>query len=405
MPTVPVEGHDVRRGSVLSVLLVFATAGFVMAQTFARLPAVRDALGASVGELGVALVGGGLGSLLAMPFTGRLVDRFGSRAVVATCVVLGSAGWASLAFVPNVWVLAAALVLTGGPVGVWDVAMNIQGSHVEQRRSRSLMPYFHAAFSGGAVVGAGAGVLAATLGVGLVQLPVLSAVGVVVGLYAVRGFVAEDSSAGGAGDTEPPPRRGLTSLEVLVGVVCLGSTLAEGAANDWLALLLVDVQGAPEAVGALALMFFNITMTLGRLVGGPAIDRFGRVQVARVGGVLAISGILLASQQPILGLALVGGLLWGLGVSTVFPAAISAAGEIPGRGNRSITTVSMIAYGAFLFGAPMVGLLAEAFGLDQALYAVVLALVVMILLAGNLRVQPRPEARLEPDAGQVERIQ
>jgi hypothetical protein len=59
--------------------------------------------------------------------------------------------------------------------------------------------------------------------------------------------------------------------------------------------------------------------------------------------------------------------------------------------------VSMIAYGAFLFGAPMIGLLAEQFGLDQALFAVVVALVVMILLAGNLRVQqPQPELEQAP---------
>lgn len=390
-PSLSGTRRDARHGSVASVVLVFGVAGFVMAQTFSRLPAVRDALGASVGELGLALVGGGLGSLLAMPFTGRLVDRFGSRRVVAVSIVLGSAGWASLAFVPNVWMLTVALVCTGAPVGLWDVAMNVQGSHVEQRRGRSLMPYFHAAFSGGAVVGAGMGVLAAALGVGLVQLPVLSALGIAVGLYAVRGFVPEDTSAHGAQEAEPAPRRGLTRLEILIGVVCLGSTLAEGAANDWLAILLVDVQEAPEAFGALALMFFNITMTVGRLVGGPAIDRFGRERVARVGGVLAIAGILLASQQPNLGLALAGGLLWGLGVSTIFPAAISAAGEIPGRGNRSITTVSMIAYGAFLFGAPMIGLLAEQFGLDLALFAVIIALAVMVLLAGNLRVQ-QPQA-------------
>lgn len=387
---------------MLAVLLVFAVNGFAMAQALARMPAVRDAVGASKGELGLALVGAGLGSLIAMPFTARLVDRFGSRRVVQVCVVLGTAGWAGLAFVPNVWVMGAVLVGAGAPIGVWDVAMNIQGSHVERRRGRSLMPYFHGAFSAGTVLGAGLAALSAWLGVSLLQLPVLGVIGIAVGLSAVRAFVPEDTQddaddeAGVAASRQadrpdersgPGRRRGLTGLEILIGVVCLGGTLAEGSANDWLALLLVDVHGAPEAFGALTLMAFNVTMMIGRLSGGPAINRFGRDRVARTGGVLAISGILLASQQGMLGLALVGGLLWGLGVSTIFPAAISAAGEIPGRGNRSIATVSIIAYGAFLFGAPTIGLLAEQVGLDRALFVVILALALMVVLAGNLRVR------------------
>ncbi len=375
---------------MLAVLLVFAVNGFAMAQALARMPAVRDAVGASTGELGLALVGSGLGSLTAMPFTARLVDRFGSRRVVTVCVVLGTAGWAGLAFVPNVWVMGAVLLCAGAPIGVWDVAMNIQGSHVERRRGRSLMPYFHGAFSAGTVVGAGLAALAAWLGVSLLQLPVLGVLGIAVGLYAVRAFVPEDDEVQAGEDQEPVARRGVTRLEILIGVVCLGGTLAEGAANDWLALLLVDVQAAPAAFGALTLMAFNTTMLIGRLSGGPAIDRFGRDRVARAGGVLAIIGILLASQQGLLGLALLGALIWGLGVSTIFPAAVSAAGEIPGRGNRSIATVSIIAYGAFLFGAPTIGLLAELVGLDRALFVVILALALMIVLAGNLRVSSAP---------------
>ena len=183
----------------------------------------------------------------------------------------------------------------------------------------------------------------------------------------------------------PGGGRGLTGLEVLIGLVCLAAALAEGAANDWLALLLVDVHGAPEGFGALAYMAFNVTMLVGRLVGAPLTRRWGRDGLARVGGLLAAVGILLVTLVPSLPVAVLGGLLWGLGVSTVFPAAMSAAGEVPGRGNRAIGVVSTIAYGAFLFGAPTIGLLAEAFGLDRALWVVVGFLVLMVAIAGSLR--------------------
>jgi len=380
-------------------MVVFATAGLVISQALARMPAVRDAVGASTGELGLALVGAGLGSLLAMPFTGWLIDQVGSRTVVRVCIVLASLGWGSVGLVDTPWMLGLVLLLTGAPFGIWDVAMNVQGSYVEQLRSRSLMPFFHAAFSAGTVLGAGMGALAAYLGVGLVQLPVVSIIGLTVGLVAVRQFVpesdadlpAETTPAGGAGDAdgagpqpEPATRRGVSRLEILLGLVCLGGALAEGSANDWLALLLVDVQGAPAAFGALALMAFNVAMTIGRLLGSPAIDHFGRQRVAQAGGALAIIGILMVSQVSSLPVALLGGLVWGLGTATIFPAAISAAGEVPGRGNRAITVVSTIAYGAFLFGAPTIGLLAEVVGLDRALFVVIGCVLLMVVLARTL---------------------
>ncbi|WP_162801951.1 MFS transporter [Ornithinimicrobium murale] len=384
----------VRGGSPGAVALVFAASGFVMAQTLARVPALRDHVGASEAELGLALVGGGIGSLLAMPHTARLIDRFGNRRVTAVALVLGSLGWGSVGFAPNVWVLAGLLILAGAPVGVWDVSMNIQGTRVEQQRSRTLMPYLHAAFSAGAVLGASLGALAAWQGVGLMQVPLGGVLGLLVGLAAVRHFIPADppdDDLQQRDDQRQPgaqPRRGvrdITGAELLIGLVCLAAALAEGAANDWLALLLVDVHQAPPGFGALAFTAFNVTMLIGRLLGGPATTRWGRAHLARVGGVLAGTGILLITLVPSLEVALIAALMWGLGISTVFPAAISAAGEIPGRGNKAIGVVSTIAYGAFLFGAPTIGLLAEVFGLDRALWLVVGFLVLLVVLAGNLR--------------------
>lgn len=411
MPQPPaVHTTDPRPGSVVAVLVVFAAAGLAMGQALARVPALRDAIGADKAELGLALMGMGLGSLLAMPFTGRLVDRFGSRRVVSACIVLACTGYAALSVVPSVPVLMLTLTATGTAVGVWDVGMNIQATHVERRRGRSWMPYFHAAFSAGAVLGAGTGALAAWQGVGLVQLPVVAAATALVALVAAVRFVPEHhedageqpaptgeaAAAGaaptaeadaGAGEGAPTAsaRRRLTGAELLIGLVCLSAALGEGAANDWLALLLVDVHGAPEAYGALVLTGFNVTMTVGRLVGGPFIDRFGRAALVRGGGLLAAVGIVTVAMAPSLAAAMVGGLLWGLGVSAVFPAAMSAAGEVPGRGNRAITVVSTIAYGAFLFGGPSIGVLAEAVGLDRALLLVVAFLLVMSALAPVMR--------------------
>jgi MFS family permease len=180
-------------------------------------------------------------------------------------------------------------------------------------------------------------------------------------------------------------RGGITRVEILLGLITLGTALGEGAANDWLAIALVDGRGAPAAIGALTYAGFNLTMAIGRFGGGPLIARFGRVPALRTAGLIAAGGIVLLCLVPGAGVALVGALAWGLGLAIVFPSAMSAAGEVPGRGGRAIATVSTIGYGGFLLGAPMIGLLAHAMPLLRALLAVAAFAILIVVLAPAAR--------------------
>jgi len=184
-------------------------------------------------------------------------------------------------------------------------------------------------------------------------------------------------------------RRGITRVEILLGLITLGTALGEGAANDWLAVALVDGRGAPAAIGALTYAGFNLTMALGRFTGGPLIARFGRVASLRTAGVIAATGVLLLCLVPSTAMAFVGAAAWGLGLAIVFPSAMSAAGEVPGRGGRAIATVSTIGYGGFLLGAPTIGLLAHAMPLLHALLVVAAFAILIVVLAPAARERGR----------------
>ncbi|HET7474962.1 MAG TPA: MFS transporter [Dermatophilaceae bacterium] len=386
------------RGSIPAVATTFAMSGILSAQAFARMPTLRDQVGATPGQLGLALVWGGVGSVVTMPWTGRLVERWGSRRTVLVAGVLACVAWSALAFARSPVELAPLLFLCGAGIGVWDVGMNVQGHGVERLRGRSLMPRLHAAYSAGTLLGALAGVLTARAGVPLrVQLPVAGALCLATLGWTLTRFVP-DAAAGKHAAEPGATRGGVTGLELVIGVICLSTAIGEGAANDWLALLLVDDRAAPEAVGALAFAAFNLTMLAGRLVGGPAIERWGRVAVLRVSGACAAGGLLLLCLVPNLYAALLGGLLWGLGLATVFPATMSAAGEVPGRGQRAIGVVSSIGYGGFLLGSPTLGLAADRVGLDRALLLVAVFGGLIVVLAGA--VAPRSAGAhplVEPD--------
>ena len=151
----------------------------------------------------------------------------------------------------------------------------------------------------------------------------------------------------------------------------LGMAFAEGGANDWLALGVVEGHAAPEELGALGLTVFSVAMTVVRVFGGPLVDRFGRVAVLRVLSVAATAGILLFILAPTLPLVFVGAALWGIGASLGFPLGMSAAGDDPARAAARVSAAATIGYVAFLAGPPILGLISEHIGLLNTLFIVV----------------------------------
>src|SRR5438270_4478615 len=71
----------------LSVSVVFLMHGAVAGSWLARIPAVQEHLGLGEAALGLALLGSGLGSLVAMLPAGALIGRYGSRGMVAVTVI------------------------------------------------------------------------------------------------------------------------------------------------------------------------------------------------------------------------------------------------------------------------------------------------------------------------------
>jgi predicted MFS family arabinose efflux permease len=272
--------------------------------------------------------------------------------------------------------------------------MNVEGAAVERRLERSLLPRLHAAFSLGTVGGALLGAAAASAGVAL-SVQVL-AVGLAAPLAAI---VAARSFLPGHADVLPDEQgsRALGAWReprtLLVGLLVLAFAFTEGTANDWIAVALVDGYDTSEAAGALAFGVFVTAMTAGRLFGGQAVDRLGRVVVLRATAALALAGLLLVVLGDAPAVALAGAALWGLGASLGFPVGISAAADDPARAAARVSVVTTIGYTAFLAGPPLIGLLAETSGILRALVVTVGALVLGLVLAGVARPLSADRAR------------
>jgi MFS family permease len=385
------------RAATKATYVVFAGSGFSLSTWASRIPQVRTHLHLDPSRLGLLLFTIAAGGVIALPLSGPLVGRVGSRRAVAVMAVLMGVGLgvASVGYLVGVPLLAVGLFLVGFATGFWDVAMNVQAAVVERHLGRSIMSRFHAGFSLGTVAGALVGTLMVTL-----HTPVsvhLAAVAVVVvGAVpaATRRFVPDqgDDEAAAAAPAAPR-RRGLAPWReprtLLVGLVVLAFAFAEGAGNDWISVSVIDHRHAIAAIGTLAFAVFLAAMTTGRWLGPALLDRWGRVVILRATAALAVVGLVLFVFGPDLPVAIAGALLWGLGASLGFPVGMSAGADEPALAAGRVSVIATIGYCAFLGGPPLIGFLGSHVTVTRALLVVAVLLAVAAVAAGATR---RPDS-------------
>ncbi|MEV7663158.1 MFS transporter [Paenarthrobacter sp. NPDC089316] len=405
-----------------AVLASYAASGIAFATWVSRLPAIRDGLDLTPGGIGLLLMCMTVASFISISASGlivlrlgpKLTTRIGSCMVGAGLVIVGIG--TSVAAHPLV--VAAGLVVLGLGTASWNTASNVEGAALERALERHIMPHLHGAFSLGTVAAAGFGAWAAAVHMPVFWHFLISGV-VVTASVVSAGFwfraektaqaattyrppetdTFQDPSTGplpvispepvrtGAETSPPLDNKRLVALAwrdrrtLLIGVLVLGLALAEGAAGDWVALALADGHGQSDAAGAVGYGVFVTFMTIGRFTGTAVLDRFGRVLVMRWCSATAVVGLALFVFSPVPWLAFVALAVWGLGASLGFPVGMSAAADDPVHAAARVSVVSTIGYGAFLCGPPLLGLLAEHFGILHSLLAPLVLLVVSFFLA------------------------
>ena len=362
-----------------AITMFFLADGLLIGSWASRIPAVQRHTGLASSELGLALFAMSLGALLSMPLAGWLGERVGSRPVTVVALVGMSAALFLASLPVGLGGLAAALLAFGASFGALNVAANAQGLALERGYGRSILSSFHAAFSGGALAGAGIGALAAGAGVGLrTHFGALGAAVALAALVAGRRLPAPTGDDRTRAPVLVRPPRAL----LLLGVAAFFTLLAEGAAADWSALYLSRSLDATAGVAALAYTGFSVAMLTSRAIGDRLNVRLGPAALARSGGVLAASGITLALAIGSSPAALVGFAAMGGGLGVVVPVLFRTAGSTPGvAAGGGIAAVSTLGWLGFLVGPAAIGFASAIVGLRSALAIVVVATAMVALLA------------------------
>ncbi|MBP2198459.1 MFS transporter [Pantoea cypripedii] len=354
-----------------STRTVFLINGLGMSAWAPLVPFARDRLHLTGSMLGALLLCLGIGSLAAMPITGKLVARHGCRRVMLCSTALVLLMLPLLATASQTGVMALALMLFGAGLGTLDVAMNYQAVEVEKAARRPMMSGFHAFFSLGGIIGAAT--VSLLMSAGLSPLAAVGVVMVVMVLLLLRSQPGMMTTR-----LHQPDQPWLViprGWVAFLGLLCFILFLAEGAVLDWGALLLLQSPEMPATWAGLGYAVFSVAMTLGRFTGDKIIQRCGRYPVMLGGALAAAAGMTLAVMIPWPGLALLAFLLVGFGLANTVPMLFNAAGnqhDMPS--NLAISAMTTLGYAGILSGPALIGLISQWISLSGAFLLIALLL-------------------------------
>ncbi len=174
-----------------------------------------------------------------------------------------------------------------------------------------------------------------------------------------------------------------------IGLLTVLAVIVEDVPQRWSSIYLTDLGLDPSRVG-LGVVAFTISLTIGRFVGDLFVNRFGERLVAQVSmGITAVAlaaALIAGSFYAYIGACIV----VGLGIATLFPAAMHAATFVKGTTpETAITVVSWISRAGFVFAPFMVGLVAEQVGVSWGISIAVFAALILIPLSRVLRAKAR----------------
>lgn len=370
-------------------LAMFAAYGVLWGPYLAILPDVQRAAGADDATLGAALLVGALVAVPAMLLTGRLLDRVGRPAALATMMLFAAAAPLP-ALARGVPGLVLAIGLFGFGSGACNVTVVALAAAAEAGSGKRLMNRAHALFSVGVVAGGIATDALRTAGMPGQDVALLLSAALMLPAPALRRWLPERMAR--RVEHRGPARLGRPAT-LLSLLAALAMVVGSGVQN-WSAVFLANVMRADAQLAELAPGVFAVGMVLGRLGGHWLSGRLSDRAMLLGSSVLSGSGVLLLAIAATPGYGLLGTATVGSAVAAVTPTAYARIGRAAPperRGNVLGSATSIISTGG-LIGPALVGQVAEHAGLRSAVAALSVLSVAACLLA--LRVPRSPDGNM-----------
>ena len=371
------------------VFAVFAIYAFGLGQIFPRLPDIKFAMGIEEGALGLALMGISVGTITALTLSTALVTKIGHRIAMLALVPAMALFFAIASFSNDPLVFFFLLVPAGLCIGAVEIIINVEADRVEAGMDRRIMSRAHAFWSLGFFGAAAYSAIMVKFGI-TPQTQLMASIPICILLtwLCLQAFQPATIRATDSHDKLPIVAKPTFAIMVLVGVT-LSSMLLEGASIDWTAIYIDSVFVAIPEMGAIGVATAALSQGMVRYFGDQFVDRFAPTRVARGMQTIMALGVITVFFAPDPLVALVGFALIGAGNAMMFPLAMSAAAQRTDRPAAiNVAALAQFSFVTFLLAPPLLGFIAEHFGLRWT-FGIGLPLIVLsFALSGALGSKP-----------------
>ncbi len=346
----------------ISLSTYFLLSGVCFSSWASRIPTIKESFNFSEEQLGNILMVMPASAIVGIPLSGWLVSKYDSRIPQQFAYILFAISLLLIGFSNSLFLLIFSLFLFAVSLRIINIAINTQSISLQEKFEKRIVGSFHGLWSVGGVLG----VLFSTLMLKL-KISIQTHFLIVASFTFISIFIAypylikNDKAKKGNKFKLGKPNKYI----MLLGLMVFFAAVCEGGMYDWNGLYFKDV--VKEEVFTYGYLLFMICMSISRLTIDKLMDHFGMKKLYILSSILIMSGVLIAILFPKFWPALIGFCFVGIGVSGLFPMTFILAGKAKKYAIGIVISIvgTYSTVGMFL-GPPLIGYLAESFGLQKA---------------------------------------
>lgn len=367
----------------LVISLYFSVHGFIFSSWASRIPQVKDKFSLNEAELGAVLFMLPLGSLAALPFSGWLVHRLGSRFMSIASTLTYSVLLYLIASASTVYMLSCVLFGFGLLGNFGNISMNTQGISIQHQINKPILSSLHAMWSIGAFSAAAVSGWTMRMGYSTsIHFLIVSLIAAVIIIVGAFHLIPDEGLGDETSKVFVLPNRKL----MLLGIICFCVAMSEGAMADWSSLYYRQILHQLNTISTTGYTAFAMCMAAGRLAGDRLVQSFKHATVLKANGLLILVGMTLSLSFDLPLTVMIGFALVGFGVSSVIPIVYMLAAKSKDMApSAALAAVSSVGFTGFLVGPPLIGFIAHEIGLRMALVIVALLGAIIFLLSKKVR--------------------
>lgn len=385
--------------------------------TLPRIPEILDQIGVIFAQWGLIIGFSGLGSLLPLMFTNRLVGKYGTSIVIrlsafGITITLFTIPWITNAALMFFVYLAQALLFS-----TFNIALNAQAVALQKKLGRVVLGTLHGAWSvGAALTTTFTGFLMALHLDFKLQMIIVPIFCLIVFQFAGTKLLHRDEEKD-ASDAKIGKKVSWLKSPTYLWLLAIGlfaGMWPELAVMDWSALFVKKIYGSDyAALTGIPYAVLGATMVIGRFSIAALTKRWHIATLSKWGGIFgsfAMALGIVSSMVP-------GGFylqcfffgLVGFGLAPQVPSSYSAAGHIRGLSTaQALSRMSLVNALIVMLAKVFMGGLAEGFGLQWAFVFPIVMLFIAGLVANVVaktsKRQAKEDATAYPPTGPITSI-